>query len=272
MASKDKPSKTLYHSELVSRGIVELQITGIPTASKFAGKPDFVGVILDGEERLLNLENESIKEFFSGQKGQRFHVKASGGKGNASIQFVEMADDPGQDGDNSNPDLVPEMPAASAAPITLNPPKLPIAQKGTATAPGAQSAPLTHAPAQGSAAPRPAPAAAQPDYSKEREMIERTCKEAIRLRNVVKLAFVNALKLKREIEDEWPGEKISETQLQGFVGTLAIQLFRDGAQRGMPARSVAMRESGNGHHAPPEPAPFNPQDDIADSFDDGGRE
>jgi len=111
-----------------------------------------------------------------------------------------------------------------------------------------------------------------PDYSKEREMIERTCKEAIRLRNVVKLAFVNALKLKREIEDEWPGEKISETQLQGFVGTLAIQLFRDGAQRGMPARSVAMRES-NGHHAPPpESAPFNPQDDIADSFDDGGRE
>ncbi len=81
--------KTLYHSELVKCGAVEVEVKTDVLKSKYDGKPDYVAIILDGEERLYNCENEACATFFDDLKGIKLTIQASGGREDALIQEVD---------------------------------------------------------------------------------------------------------------------------------------------------------------------------------------
>lgn len=90
MPTKNPPKKTLYHSELVQRQeYVQVLIKSDVMASKFAGKPPYVIVELDGVERNYSCENDHIADLLRDLKGQTVVILAEGREDDAMITFDE---------------------------------------------------------------------------------------------------------------------------------------------------------------------------------------
>lgn len=142
-------SKTLYHSSLVKEGRVVVQITSDVIASKFAGKPPFVGMTLAGAERNYSVENEACANALRGRKGQTVLLEATGRDTDAAINLY--AAPVGASAGTPTPQAAPPAPAPQA-PAPLAPPL------GAAYPPAPQPAPAPVAPPpQAPAAPQPLP-------------------------------------------------------------------------------------------------------------------
>lgn len=139
--------KTLFHSELVKLGPVAVTVESDVMKSKFskpgAVKPDYVVLIIDGEERTYNTENAECAAFFDGQKGRTFTLVAEGSRENATLTYVGEAmpapapeaakppvKAPSRPGKPATPPAAPatQRPAAAAAPDGLKAGKLFIAR------------------------------------------------------------------------------------------------------------------------------------------------
>ena len=85
-------SKTLFHSELKGMGPVRVTVKRNPQRSKYAGKPDYVVLEIDGQERHYNCENANCAKFFEGMAGRTFTIIAEGGgkddPESATIEYV----------------------------------------------------------------------------------------------------------------------------------------------------------------------------------------
>jgi hypothetical protein len=83
-------AKTLYHSELCKLGPVEVTVKSDILKSKYAGKPDYVVLELDGEDRNYGFDTPECATPFEGQKGQTFTIVAegSGKDGTAVVTYV----------------------------------------------------------------------------------------------------------------------------------------------------------------------------------------
>ncbi len=89
-------AKTLYHSELAKAGPVKITIKTKVLQSKYstpaAPKPPYVSIILNGEERNYNCENDSIAAWFDQRKtGETISVCAEGQREEATITLVGQA-------------------------------------------------------------------------------------------------------------------------------------------------------------------------------------
>lgn len=82
--------KTLYHSELSKAGQVQITVKSEIQKSKYQGKPNYVVVAFNGEERTLNLENENCEGAFRGMNGRTITVIAEGRAETATIQGLGM--------------------------------------------------------------------------------------------------------------------------------------------------------------------------------------
>lgn len=82
----------LYHSALVSMGLVTVSITTGPMKSKFskpnAPKPDYCGMVINGEEFSYTIENPTIAAFITQHKGQTLSIVAEGSRDQATITAV----------------------------------------------------------------------------------------------------------------------------------------------------------------------------------------
>lgn len=80
-------SKTLYHSELTKMGPVTVEVKSDVKTSKYQGKPDYVDIAIDGNDRTYNVENGSCADVFRGRRGQRITIEASGSRDAAIISL-----------------------------------------------------------------------------------------------------------------------------------------------------------------------------------------
>lgn len=83
-------AKTLYHSELVKLGPVEVTVKSDILKSKYPGKPDYVSLTIGGEDRNYSFDTPECMTPFEGQKGQTFTIIAegSGKDGTAVVTYV----------------------------------------------------------------------------------------------------------------------------------------------------------------------------------------
>jgi hypothetical protein len=81
--------KTMFHSELSKLGEVEALIKTPVMASKFQGKPPYVILEVEGEERIYNTENEGCEAAFDGLEGHRVVMEARGSRDDATIEILE---------------------------------------------------------------------------------------------------------------------------------------------------------------------------------------
>lgn len=115
---KQMAKKTLFHSELVelsSRGPVTIKVASEARKSKFQGKPNFIYLVLNGEERAYNFDSQACEAFFNGQNGRTFAVIAAGDREGATLTYV------GESAANMQA-APPRPPAAYVAPPTAAPP------------------------------------------------------------------------------------------------------------------------------------------------------
>lgn len=83
-----KPKKTLYHSELVQLGPVEVEVKSDVLESKY-GKSDYVVFEIDGYERQYNVENSACGNALDRLKGQVVIIEATGSRDDAEIIVSE---------------------------------------------------------------------------------------------------------------------------------------------------------------------------------------
>lgn len=81
--------KTLYHSELVKLGPVEVEITTDLIESRYKKGTYIVGLRLDGEERTLAIENDDCGAALDQRKGQVLTIEATGSRESAEISILE---------------------------------------------------------------------------------------------------------------------------------------------------------------------------------------
>jgi len=123
--------KTLYHSELVQMGDVQVTVLKEAQPSKFKGKAAFVVLAINGEEKLYNCENPSCEAFFQGTANTAFTLRASGSRDEALLEYVEAS----VDGDTPPPPPRPApRPPARPAPAARPParPAAPVAARPVA--------------------------------------------------------------------------------------------------------------------------------------------
>lgn len=84
--------KGIYHSTLVKESPVTITIKTGPIKSKFskpdAPKPDFCGLVINGEEFSYTIENAGIAAFITQHKGQTLTVVAEGSRDEATLTAV----------------------------------------------------------------------------------------------------------------------------------------------------------------------------------------
>src|SRR4030095_6257575 len=81
--------KSLYHSELVKLSPVTARIMSEPTESNFPGKPKWVALEIDGQERFLTCENVGVELTLMGLKGQWAKLNAKGRGDDAVIEIED---------------------------------------------------------------------------------------------------------------------------------------------------------------------------------------
>lgn len=114
--------KTLYHSELVKLGPVEVEITTDLIESRYKKGTYIVGLRIDGEERTLAIENDDCGAALAERKGQVLTIEASGSRESAEISILEG---------------LPEAPAPKARPAAR---PAPVARPAAARPAAAQAA------------------------------------------------------------------------------------------------------------------------------------
>lgn len=82
------PTKTLYHGELRKLSPVRVTVKSDVLESKYAGKPPYVVLAINGDERNYTTENQGCAAFFDGRKGETFTLIAEGQREEATITYV----------------------------------------------------------------------------------------------------------------------------------------------------------------------------------------
>ena len=82
-------AKTLYHSALVQMGDVQVIIKSEVTPSKYKGKPPFVTLHVENEDRNYNTENAACEAALRGRNGQKLTLRATGSRDDATIQIID---------------------------------------------------------------------------------------------------------------------------------------------------------------------------------------
>lgn len=85
-------SKTLYHSALCQLGEVAVTVKSDVLTSKFKKDQRYVVLVVDGEEKNYNCENDNCADFFDGQKGASFVLLAEGSREEAVLTYVGDAE------------------------------------------------------------------------------------------------------------------------------------------------------------------------------------
>lgn len=129
-------AKTLYHSELVKLGPVEVTVKSDILQSKYPGKPDYVVLEIAGEERNYSFDTPECATPFEGQKGQTFTIVAegSGKDGSATVTYV------GEGGGAPQRKAAPQRPAPARQPA-----RQPAPAQRPAAPPQQQRPPVQHA-------------------------------------------------------------------------------------------------------------------------------
>lgn len=128
---------TMYHSELTKLGTFELQVRGGLTPSKFAGKPGFIPVSVNGVERLLVSEGPEYENALMAIGGDVVTAKASGSKHLAKIELVdgfEVPQDPPQRQVQRPPQQPPQRQQAPPRPQPTQQVQQPVKKPGMAPA------------------------------------------------------------------------------------------------------------------------------------------
>lgn len=226
--------KTLYHSELVQMGRVQVTQKDLPRASKFKDKNDYVVLEIDGVERIYNCENDDCQAFFNvqGNQGRCMVIEAQGTRENAQIDWIEDVD------------AAPERsapPARKAAPAARQAPA-PAPARAAAPAPRPAPAPAPQAPPP---PPPPAPAAAKPPARKGPTKEEQQAKVgqvrvlAAKLSNVCQISRT-AAEHARDMFKAQRDTVITEEQVQSWAASIFIQIVRDGHHLDMPASPIGI--------------------------------
>lgn len=83
-------SKTLYHSELAGMGDVDVLVKDpAPKPSKYQGKPDIIFLVIQGNERIYNVENQNCGAALTGLQGQTVTLRAEGSRDDATITVFD---------------------------------------------------------------------------------------------------------------------------------------------------------------------------------------
>lgn len=138
-------AKTLYHGELAKRGPVAITVKNNPQPSQKKKGTYYIPVILDGEERYLNPENEAILAFFQNTAGRTFtlHFAGSGKDGSAAVTYIGEAT-PQQTAPTPQPVPPPASGATSFAPPPPPPGGANVPPHQPAAPPLQQAAPPAH--------------------------------------------------------------------------------------------------------------------------------
>lgn len=115
-------AKTLYHSELTSLAWTEVTIKGDVTPSKYKGKPPFVAMIVAGEERLYNVENDTCGDALRGRNGQKLVIRAVGSRDEATIEIEGGASEPAHAAPAQPPRAAQPAPSTNTRATTATPP------------------------------------------------------------------------------------------------------------------------------------------------------
>jgi hypothetical protein len=83
---------TLYHSELVRMGDVRAVVETEVSPSKYANKPEWVMLNIDGRSRRYDTENPSCADALRGLRGQHLLIRASGSRDAAVIEILSEPD------------------------------------------------------------------------------------------------------------------------------------------------------------------------------------
>jgi len=85
-------AKQLFHKELRDMSPISVTVKAERQKSTYskpnAPKPDYVTLMVNGEERYYTTENEACAQFFNGKHGQTFTVVAEGSREDATITCV----------------------------------------------------------------------------------------------------------------------------------------------------------------------------------------
>jgi len=103
----EAPKTTLYHSELSKRGQVAVLVETDVLNSKYAGKPPYVMLKLDGYSRRYDTENDACAQALTGLKGREVSLTALGGRETATIAVAPVGNAP----------LPQQLPQAQHAPV-----------------------------------------------------------------------------------------------------------------------------------------------------------
>lgn len=221
--------KTLFHSELVQMGRVQVTQKNLPQKSKFSGKPDYVALVIDGAERLYNCENDACKAFFNirGNEGRVMVIEATGSRDDASIDWInDVAPESSQEPSSRPPARQTQQAAparAAAAPPARTAPPAPAAPP-----PQAQSA--QPEPRQQSAPPK----RQGPTKEEQQAKLQEVKVLAAKLANICQISRT-AAEHARDMFKAQRDSEITEEQVQSWAASIFIQITRDGHQNGMPA-------------------------------------
>ena len=127
-------AKTIYHSELVKLGAINVRIKSDVTPSKFKDKSPYCTLEINGEERNYTIESQACADVLHANKGRLVMVEAAGSREEATIKVLAAG-------------AVQE---PAAAPAARQPIQVPAAQASAAVAPAASP----HGQAQNRRTPR----------------------------------------------------------------------------------------------------------------------
>lgn len=191
----DKPkAKTLYHSALVKLGPVMVTVKSDVSKSKFAGKPNYCYLVINGEEFGYSFDSPACEQFFTGQKGRSFMIQAEGRDADAKITYL------GEPG--SQKLAAPATPPPAAPQPGLPPPNI---QPPAATPPRQAAPPATPPPAAGN--PPPPPGA----HMTNEEALKQTKVFIARRASLLKVAVVAVHSLDLEFQ-KLAGRKMSDDE------------------------------------------------------------
>lgn len=236
----DKPKTTLYHSELLKLGEVQVKVIDENKPSKFRGKPPYAVLRMDGVNRNYEFENESCEDFFKGQTGVTMVILAEGSREEATLTYI---------GEGAENDAAEEPPPARNQPPRGN-------QRASRPA-GAPPARTAQPPARTNAAP-PAPqsgagrpqnppsstttsAPAKRQEETPAQKVFRARVHAAKVANVWLIAFQAAVYARREAEEQL-GQKVSDDQFRACVSTICVQLEKDGFHHLMPSTALELNK------------------------------
>ena len=193
MAQEKPKAKTLYHSQLCKLGPVMVTVKSDVSKSKFAGKPDYCYLVINGEEFGYSFDSPACQQFFAGQKGRSFMIQAEGRDADAKITYL------GEPG--SQKLAAPATPPPAAAPQ----PGLPPPNIQPPAVPPRQAAPAATPPPAGN--PPPPPGATMTNE----EALKQTKVFIARRASLLKVAMVAVFKLDEEFQ-KLAGRKMSDDE------------------------------------------------------------